>query len=444
MASIGLYAGQGLTSAAIVWTPLVLASLWLCDRLDPRGESGLVVTLMVALLARWIAAAAVQIFIYQDSPGLFASDECQYELEARFAVEVLAGRLDRIPSELPAPGLVWVMAACYWVVGQEPLVPKFLVGLCGAWTAVLASLIARRLHAPPVVRRAGLFAALCPSLVLWSSLELKDTWTLCGVEVALLTWLLLRERFRPWLPILFVAGMALIAVNRPYETLFVGFAVAASVPIGLRRGRWSSALGAAALVAMCALVAQRINSVGLVAGPEDKSTSEQISQVRSAYSIDTGSGVDISTVDTSTPLGLIAWLPIGIAAMYLAPIPFTGGSTISLASSPEMLIWYAFLPSLFRGVWHWFRTGQRRVAAPLVFYLVIASVGWAIMVPNVGTLYRYRAQVLFVLLPFIAADQIRRRERIALGSRERAAARLVALQRAVGASVCFGEKPPRP
>jgi hypothetical protein len=41
--------------------------------------------------------------------------------------------------------------------------------------------------------------------------------------------------------------------------------------------------------------------------------------------------------------------------------------------------------------------------------MMISSVGWSIAVTNVGTIYRHRAQILFVPLILIASDQVRRR-----------------------------------
>jgi hypothetical protein len=106
---------------------------------------------------------------------------------------------------------------------------------------------------------------------------------------------------------------------------------------------------------------------------------------------------------------LLKWIPVGVVFFFLAPLPFTSTSMLSLATSPEMIVWYALLPSAFRGLWAMLR-GKRKEFWPVLLYVIAATVGWATAITNVGTMYRHRSQVLFFPLMLIAADQIRRRE----------------------------------
>jgi hypothetical protein len=68
------------------------------------------------------------------------------------------------------------------------------------------------------------------------------------------------------------------------------------------------------------------------------------------------------------------------------------------------------MPSLWRGLR---RAVNDNLAAtaPLLLYLLVSSIGWSMLVTNVGTLYRYRTQVLFVPLLLIAYDQMLRAHR---------------------------------
>ena len=48
-------------------------------------------------------------------------------------------------------------------------------------------------------------------------------------------------------------------------------------------------------------------------------------------------------------------------------------------------------------------THRLKQVSSLLAYTVVSCVGWGIVVTNVGTLYRYRAQVMFVPIVWIAA-----------------------------------------
>ena len=104
--------------------------------------------------------------------------------------------------------------------------------------------------------------------------------------------------------------------------------------------------------------------------------------MREGYAVGTGSAVNVNLVDTSTAAGLLMWVPVGLFYFYLAPIPFTGGSMASLATSPEMLVIYFLVPSIVRGL----RTSLRdrfRTTMPLLVFVLASSVGWSMVVTMV-------------------------------------------------------------
>jgi hypothetical protein len=406
----GLALPNGLSLAVTALLPIVVASVVALQRLDRDGGLRLVGTFLLALSLRWVVAALIEGVIYSspDYRGLFAPDEMQYDYLGQLYADFLQGRAPDPLADAVShnAAIVPVIGVAYYVFGYVPFLPKMLNGLLGSWSAALTALIAARVFPTAVARRAGLLTALVPSLILWSSLITKDTTTLVGVQLGLLGFV--RGRLDGRSAALVAAGLALILPNRAYEAIFLVMPMVASLLLIDRRHLARNGALLFVLVAVALVVIQRTRALDAVSGGADLSTVERLNEIRTSYATGAGSAIDISIVDTSTVGGLALWMPIGLVYFFLAPLPFSGTSITSLATSPEMLIWYSFLPAAWRGLRAAWREGGREVRV-LVFYAAFSSIGWAMVVTNVGTIYRYRAQVLFVPILFIALDQVRRR-----------------------------------
>ena len=190
------------------------------------------------------------------------------------------------------------------------------------------------------------------------------------------------------------------------------------------RNLWRNLVLFTVLPVFLLLIIKVTNATAVFGGGDtgEETSADRLDTVRNGYADQAGSAINVDMIDTSTPLGMIAWIPIGVSYFYLAPIPFLGTSIISLATSPEMLVWYFLLPSVFRGLSFALRH-RLRLIAPIMLYALISTVGWSLVVTNVGTLYRYRSQVLFFALIMAACDHVRRRE----GAKEKQAQFIAAL-----------------
>ncbi|HZS38710.1 MAG TPA: hypothetical protein VFF06_17885 [Polyangia bacterium] len=400
---------DGLGLALMAGIAVAAPSLWLCSRLDRPGLS-LMAIFLVALALRWGVCAGINYLVYETRPGLFAPDEIRYDYSGWMYCLYLEGKIPHPWDGGAVTGVIRLTGVSYYLLGHNVMVPKMIIGVLGAWSAALTALMAARLFPAAVARRAGWLAAVFPSLVLWSSVLMKDTTSLVGAQLALLGFLMISERFSlPALVLLFL-GVGVISYERPYEIIFVALAVSAGLLVqGDRRLLRNSALLVALSMALF-LVIKRSGGDTAALGEGGGSIVDRVAILRAGYaSANVGSAVNTQIVDTSSAGGLLLWIPIGLVYFFLAPFPFTGGSIISLATSPEMLLLYWMVPSAWRGLRAALKRRTRGFMA-LFFYLLISSVGWSIAITNVGTIYRYRAQILFVPLMLIAADQVRRRE----------------------------------
>jgi hypothetical protein len=405
--TLALIAGDFILLGVAAVMAVALFSLGALVVVDRKMNAGLVQLFLLALAVRWLLAGIVHYIVYKSYPGVFAPDEIAYDFGAHWTALHWQGRG---PNPYPYGGasvVVHLAAWCYYAFGHYPIVPKMLYGLFGAWTTVLGTMIGFRIN-KEIAKPLSYLLAFLPSLVLWQVLVLKDGLTLLGSMIVLASFFSLRERFRAGKLIYMAMGIALVSVTRPYEILFLAAAMGSAVLVADKSANWFRNLLAVALasIVMMILLRQVWNSPIEMEGEEG--ILHQVARMRVGYAEGVGSAIPHEIVDVTSIGGLLAWIPIGLLYFFLAPFPLTGTSVISLATSPEMLVWYALLPWAYKGMRHALRHHRREVL-PLLMFLMVSSVGWSIAVTNVGTLYRYRAQVVFVPLLFIALHWSRRR-----------------------------------
>lgn len=405
---LGAVFSTGIVFGVLVSSLLTLPCLWLCARLDRQARIGLVALFLLGLTVRWVVTVFVDRVVYSSQPLLFAPDEGTYDLLGwRYSLFLEGRGPDPFFGEPPL-AIFRVVAWIYYVFGRQILIPKMINCLLGAWSCVLTALLASTAFSPAVARRAGWYNVFTPSLVLWSSLLLKDSSTLLGSQMALLAFLWLRERATLARLLMMVTGLLLVVGNRAYEVMFL----AAPVASGLFLERTRRPLRNFALVVVLSallLFIVRESGAAQMAFGESTSLAERITMLRTGYASGAGSAIDVASFDVSTPAGMLAWIPIGLVYFFFAPFPFASLAIRSLATTPEMLVVYYFTPTIWRSFRAQLKRRDRNMI-PMLMFLLVSAVGWSLVITNVGTIYRYRAQVFFVVLILVAAAQVQRKE----------------------------------
>lgn len=161
---------------------------------------------------------------------------------------------------------VYAVAAAFFVFGPSPVVPSVMNSAFFMAAIVFAFQITRRLFGIRPAFLAALLISFFPSMVLWSSINLKEA--LAGFLVMVAMWALLRFAERPRAPVIGLAYVALWAMESLRRYTFLG--LAALIPFGiavaprlgrLARLRWS--LAAVALSAALLGVSPVANYFGL-------------------------------------------------------------------------------------------------------------------------------------------------------------------------------------
>lgn len=267
------------------------------------------------------------------------------------------------------------------------------IGTLAAW---IFARLATMLYGPQAMRPAFILCAFWPSLVLWTSINLRDAWSFLLLGLTLVAAQHLRERFS--IRQLAILGLCLATYPfvRSYMLILVSGGIAASYLVVRARQLPAAVIVLAGLVLAVSTLEGPYALLGDLAV---ESKLETLQRLRSGLAYGS-SAFEKGTVDLSTPAGALAYLPRGLANFLLAPFPWRIQSWRQIMALPETLAWYAVLGAAVAQAWYSTRT-DLRTAASLIFVACSIVVAYALVEGNEGTAYRHRAHVL--LLAFVLA-----------------------------------------
>src|SRR5262249_34579681 len=113
-------------------------------------------------------------------------------------------------------GYYMFVALQYSLFGCSPIVPRLFNALAGALFVIYAYQLGFHAFGRTEGKLAALWAALFPSLVLWSALNIRDVWLALSVLVIVWHAMRLRERLSAESLVVMLACMVWIQFNRPY------------------------------------------------------------------------------------------------------------------------------------------------------------------------------------------------------------------------------------
>ena len=301
----------------------------------------------------------------------------------------------RFSSKQPL-GYFYINAAFFYVFGHTAIPLKLVNALLGALTGRYVYFIARELFGATVAARSAQFAAFFPSLVLWSSVNIRDVWVI--FLILFVSWHSLRIVKGRSILALVSVGLGIYAITffRDYLFFVVALPPVVAFLIGTRGN-----LGRNFFFAMLAAVGVLyLVERGAGAGAVPHMSLESLSQVRQDMAMGAGSAFQ-QDVDISTPGQALLFLPVGIAYFLFSPFPWQMTSLLKLFSLPEMLLMYYLTPSIVRGIVHTVRH-RFREALQVLLLTALLTISYALGEGNVGTLYRHRAQAILFYLMFAA------------------------------------------
>jgi hypothetical protein len=306
-------------------------------------------------------------------------------------------------------GWFYVNGAIYWLFGFVPLVPAFLNCLIGPLSALFIFYLCREIFDRRSAVVASLLAMFFPSIMLWASINLKDALTAFCIVMVLWNTLKLQKTFNLMNFFVLLLFMTVLGTLRSYLFVLTGASVVGSLMIG--RFNLSPKGLVLGLLLMLAFVGvyQRYGFGSEMMEAEGLKTlsylRNSMAEGGSAYAVD---------AEVETPLQALTYLPRGLAYFLLAPAPWQIFNLRQALTFPEMLLWYALLPMVWRGA----RYALRHRFRPTVVLLslgVMVTLAYALVESNLGTAYRHRAQVLMIYLIFAGLGLAHRRSVAAEG-----------------------------
>jgi hypothetical protein len=310
----------------------------------------------------------------------------------------LEGRVNR--------GFIYVVAVVYYVFGHNTLLMQFLNGIIGALVPIAILDLALLLYDRKIAIRAMVLTAFFPQMIFWSSALYKDAAVMLCIAANMLLVLRLKQRFSSWNLLLYLASAVALVWLRFYIFYAVMAATVAGFLVGQRRGLLVGLLSQIGVV-VSVLLLFLLTSVGQEVYVQNRFLSlETLNQSRmDLASADSGFA---ETADVSTISGALSVLPIGVAHLLFAPFPWTVTNLRQLLAIPDVLVWYALMPSLLRGFVSAIRYRLGQTVHILVFTTAL-TLAYGAFLGNVGTAYRQRTQIMMFYFIFIADGLTRRK-----------------------------------
>jgi hypothetical protein len=303
-------------------------------------------------------------------------------------------------------GMLYQVAALYWIAGRNMLVVQFFNSVLGAATAPIIFLCAQHIFQNKrVARIAAFLVAFYPSLVLWSSQGLKDGPIVFLLAISMLATLKLGEKLSlKYIAILACSLFALLSM-RFYIFYMMVAAIGGAFVIGMRPVSAQSLLRQFVVIVVIGLSLTYFG-VGryLNAQTETYGNLEVLQRSRQdlAQRAQSGFGGD---VDVSTVSGALKVVPTGLIYLLFAPFPWQLGSLRQTITLPEMILWWAAFPQLILGLWFTIKYRLRQIS-PILIFTTMLTLAYSLFQGNVGTAYRQRSQLLVFYFIFVAVGVV--------------------------------------
>jgi hypothetical protein len=290
-----------------------------------------------------------------------------------------------------------VIALLQLIVGPAPYgVHLFNILLFVAGGIVLHRVV-RHAFGPLPALGSLAFLLFLPSLVLWSTAALKESFNFLVVVSTLAAAVLTARAPATWRPVAalgVVAGLAVLLTLRDgaFEIAAAGIAVACAATVVTKRAwRIAAALILAIVLTPMLWRTPRVHAAAMqmVQTAARKHMGHAYTRGHSYELLDSEyygrrSLRDLTTRDTANFVGR------GVTAMLLFPTPWQVRSRSELVYMPEQLIWYIVLFTAAVGVVAGLRR-DRFVTCLFAGYAAVALLAVGVNSGNMGTLVRHRA-----------------------------------------------------
>jgi 4-amino-4-deoxy-L-arabinose transferase-like glycosyltransferase len=378
---------------------------FLLRKFTDHGDD-LIKLFLIALIIRTVVSSTIDVL---QATNFFALDWTLYDSlgyeVSRYWTAGIEPSLEAQRLVFTFRGTVWgiglLVGAVYSIVGRNLLAAQLVIATISSAAAPFAYLCTIEIfNNRRAARIAGYFVVFTPSLVLWSSLLLKDGLIVFFLVLVMFTAVRLQRKLDlKYIVVLVIALLGVFAL-RNYIFYITSVAVIGGFLIGQKTNVFSIA-GRASLIVV---IGVSLGFLGLLDNSkfelENMTNLKSVALSRQDLSHSAASGFG-QEYDVSTLSGAIQVLPIGLAYLIFSPFPWELTSSLAVAAFPETMLWWIVLIPVSIGIIYAFRHRLRKCISILMFTVMLA-LGYAVLQGNVGTAYRQRAQIQIFLFIFAA------------------------------------------
>jgi len=328
-------------------------------------------------------------------------DQLGWEIAQVWRSGRLASFADALGYSYATPLYIYFNALVYTALGHNLLAIRVINSFLGVLTGTLTYFIAKRSYGLRVAKIALVLTTFFPSMIFWSTQNLKDTLVVFLICLIVWAYLKLRDEGLNLLYVLLIVlcPLALMQVRPAMAIAMVLLPIAAFFLSGGKRFQRGIVIGTLLIILVGFLF--RYLDYGFLGSHyirrfTNLQTLQHFRRFRATGGSAFGGEADVSTIP-----GLLASLPESLVAFLLRPWPWEARSLWGTATIPEMIGWYILFPCLLIGLVYAIRTHWRRDFI-LWGYVVFGTLAAAPQYGNLGTAYRHRVQLLPFYLTFAA------------------------------------------
>lgn len=324
-----------------------------------------------------------------------------------------------LPADLPAgkSGFSYLLGGAYWAFGPYQVAGLAINAFFSSALVPLMTDTTKRLYGARAAHWVAPLVVLPVGFVLWPGQLLREAGVLFLMAVIINAAVRLQQGATKVSLLLTMAlALGILVTFRSYIALTLAGGVIVGITLG-RSGLGGLRLGgSAALLVIGLVVGGGLGYSGIQAIQEtDLST---VNNVRMDSANGAASGF-LTDADVSTGRNALSYLPLALPRFLLGPFPWEIRPGRQLLVLPDVLVWWALLPSLGRG----FRRARKLEGSGLLILLLPAAsitLALSLLIANYGTAVRSRMQVLLLLVPLMALGLAHRRRQAPAGSVEEA------------------------
>ena len=360
---------------------------------DQKERKYLLSLFIVALALRILVSLLVHALL---PPGYFAPDEPGTLVNSKILAESWSGN---VAAYGKYGGINYIAASVFYIFGYKPNILFLLANFLGAMTVLNIYFMTKRLFNEQSARYSAMVVTILPSLILWSTMPLKDVYSQFFITSIIHLTLRVKERLRISNVLLIVGLIALVGFVRGYLLLIVLLAVA-SVFAPYRKETFLRNVFVITIFAMSFAVFFSSYEAKQVPkyGEKSESVLETLQQTRSGFY--TGGSKMLGHINITNPVNALIYSPLLLTVFFLAPFPWDiSGSMIHNLATAESLVWYFLFYYAIKGIIRSLKD-SRFDTMPVLIMIGVLSVAYALAITNMGAAYRFRAQVSVLFLVF--------------------------------------------